>query len=518
MKNVSSFSGLISNRREFLQLGAALGLTCVTPVNAAVAEERPKKGGKLNLALLGGSSSDSLDPAKFNDIVVRVIGYAVCNQLVELTSDNKLIPELAVSWETADNVKWTIKLRNDVTFHNGKPFDATDVLYSLNMHMGSDTKSGAKAMFEEVDHVGQVDLHTVEVTLKSPNADFIYVFADYHVMIVPNGFAAFTSLIGTGGYELVSFEPGLRATLKRNTNYWKTDRAHVELVEIAVINDATARSAALRAGSADIINAVNPKLINMMKNVPGFEVVRAPAGYYPTFVARSDLEPTSDNNIRLALKYAIDREQLLKLSVGGYGVVANDQPIPPTNPYFNPNIEQTQYDPERSKFFLKKAGLTKLRIELFTSETVCAGAIDMATLYSQQARNSNIDIQVERRPADGYWSDIWMKKQFFMGAWINRPADQTFSLIFKSGVPWNEGYWKNERFDSLLSSAKAELNFEKRKELYGQMQVMLAQQGPSIIPLFIDNLDAKGPRVRGFEPSAVEALSGSRVIERVWLV
>ena len=110
-----------------------------------------------------------------------------------------------------------------------------------------------------------------------------------------------------------------------------------------------------------------------------------------------------------------------------------------------------------------------------------------------------------------------MKKPFCMSVWLTRPIDQTFSLIYKSGASWNESYWSNEKFDKLLAEGKSALDFGKRKEIYGEMQAILNNEGPSVIPVFADFLDARSSRVQGFEPSAVSDLSGDRAAERVWL-
>jgi peptide/nickel transport system substrate-binding protein len=104
-----------------------------------------------------------------------------------------------------------------------------------------------------------------------------------------------------------------------------------------------------------------------------------------------------------------------------------------------------------------------------------------------------------------------------MSVWLTRPIDQTFSLIYKTGASWNESYWSNEKFDKLLAEGKAALDFEKRKAIYGEMQGILNNEGPSVIPVFADFLDAKSSRVAGVEPSAVADLCGDRAAERVWL-
>lgn len=511
-------SGWSPSRRDLLSGAARLGLAAVAlkaGIGTAQADT-PKKGGTLRLALAGGGTNDSLDPRTYSETVARNVGVSICNQLVEILPDGKMIPELAESWETKDASAWTVKLRRGVEFHNGKPLEAADVVYSINLHRGN-TKSGAKTIFEAIKEIKVDNKNQITFELDSPNADFMYAFADYHAMIVPDGYSDFSTLIGTGGYKLEVFEPGVRAVAKRNENYWKPDRAHVDAVETSVVNDASARVLALQGGSADIINRVERKVAKLLGATSGFDVVRSPGGIHWTLIGLANAKPTSDNNIRLALKYAFDRKKVLDVVFGGLGILGNDHPISPANPYYNSQLPQREYDPDKARFYLKKAGVDTLPLDLYTSDAAFPEAVDMATLYQQAATAGGVNLNVVRRPADGYWTDTWMKKSFCMSVWLTRPIDQTFSLIYKSGASWNESYWSNEKFDKLLTEGKMALDFDKRKEIYGQMQAILNEEGPSVIPVFADFIDAKSTRVQGFEPSGVSDLSGDRAAERVWL-
>lgn len=511
-------SGWSPTRRDFLSGAAKLGFAAAavkTGIGSARADV-PKKGGTLRMALAGGGSGDSLDPRTYAETVARNVGVSICNQLIEITPDNKMVPELAESWDTKGAVSWTINLRKDVQFHNGKTLEAADVIYSINLHRG-DTSSGAKTIFSAIKDIRADGKNQLILELDAPNADFMYVFADYHAMIVPDGFTDFKNLIGTGGYKLEIFEPGIRAHVSRNDNYWKSDRAHVDAIETTVMNDAAARVMALRSGSADIINRVDRKVVKLLGSASGIDVVRSPGGIHWTFIGLDNAKPTSDNNVRLALKYAFDRKKVLDIVFGGLGIVGNDHPVSPSSPYYNTDLQQREYDPDKARFHLKQAGLDALSLNLFTSDAVFPEAIDMATLYQGTASAGGVNLNVVRRPADGYWSDTWMKMPYCMSVWLTRPIDQTFSLIYKSGASWNESFWSNEKFDKLLAEGKSALDFNKRKEIYGEMQAILNNEGPSVIPIFADFLDAKSSRVQGFEPSGVADLCGDRAAERVWL-
>ncbi|WP_082407458.1 ABC transporter substrate-binding protein [Mesorhizobium sp. 1M-11] len=500
-------------RRGFLASTAAAGL--LLPFGTACAAT-PRKGGDFRLAMAGGSSDNSLDPRAFTQQVQRVIGVAVCNQLVEILPDGTLTPELAESWQSNDAINWILKIRQGVTFHNGKALDAEDVVYSINLHRGK-TTSGAKSLFDAISEIKANGPHEVAVTLASPNAEFMHTFADYHAMIVPAGFEDWQKLVGTGGYILESFQPGIRATLNRNGNYWKTDRAHVERVTLTVMNDSTARLAALQSGAADVINQLDRKVFPLVERNQALKVVRSPGAVHWTFIGAFNAEPTKNNDVRQALKFGCDRQAMLDLIMRGLGTLGNDHPIAPNNPYYNGALEQRVFDPDKASFHLKKAGLERLTLDLYTSDAALPEAVSLSEVYQSKAGTAGIDLKVIRRPADGYWSDTWMKRPFTVSSWLNRPVDQTFSLIYGTDSAWNESYWSNARFDKLLAEGKATLDFDKRKEIYGELQAILNDEGPSIIPIFADFLDARSVKVQGFEPSGVSDLSGDRIIERVWL-
>ena len=326
------------SRREFLGRAAALGAgaALVSSMVASVeahAAETPKKGGKLRLGLAGGSTTDSLEPGSYNNSVMIDTGHAFWNGLVEWAQDGKPVPELAESWEIKPGAaEWIFNIRKGVTFTNGKTLDADDVVYSLNMHRGK-TKSGAAGPFKAVSDVKKLSANQVQVTLESGDADFAYVLTDYHVLIVPDGHTDWSKAIGTGGYTLDKFDPGVRITGKRNPNYWKSDRAHVDAIDITVINDSSARLNALVTGQVDSINRVDPKLVNLIAKNPKLEIIRAPGGWHTVISMMMDRAPYDNLDLRLAMKYGIDREQIIKALFAGYGTAGNDHPIPKTDPY-----------------------------------------------------------------------------------------------------------------------------------------------------------------------------------------
>lgn len=509
------------SRRNFLGSSFALGLSATAMNQALAAAEDaapPKKGGLLTLGLSGGSASDSLDIRTFNDTIPATIGFALYNGLVENGPDNRPIPELAESYEASNGAKtWTFNLRKGVPFSNGKEFDADDAIYSINLHRG-ETKSGASATLKGVTDLKKLGKYQIEITLASGNADFPISLTDYHILMVPNGFTDWAKPIGTGAFKMGDFQPGIRIVLDKAGTYWKENRGHLDRVVILVVNDPGARTSALLSKQVDIINSVDPKTLTLLQRNPSVEVVQAHGGWFPDMAMQIDKAPFDNLDYRKALKYAVDRERMVKTLFGGFGVPGNDNPIPPSDPYFNSELEQLKFDPDKAKFHFQKSGLSDAKIALQTSDGCFNGAVDMGVLLQASAKDCGIPIDVKRESADGYFGNVWLNGPFVAGFWGGRPsATQMLEIAYASTAPWNESHWKSARFDQLLSDAKAETDESKRKGYIWELQAMLTAESGSIIPCFRDWLDAHNKKVGGHTPHSGLDLDNNRIAEKAFL-
>ena len=511
------------SRREFIARIAALGLTAAvspmllaTPVKAAT----PIKGGRLRLGMAGGSTTDSLDPATMTDAMAYNINWQLRNCLVEVDSKGNPIPELAESWESSpDAVKWVFKLRQGVEFHNAKTMKAGDVLDSLNWHRGQESKSAAKGIVDPIADIKIDDDYTLIFSLKEGNADFPYILSDPHLTIVPEGTRGteWDKGIGTGGYKLTEWEPGFRALTKRNPNYWKEGRAHFAEIETLGIADVTARMTALNTGQIDAMNRFELKLIHLLKRVSGIQIINVTGTRHFSIPMLTDREPFNNNDVRLAMKYAIDREQMLKMILRGFGSLGNDHPIAPNQKYYASELPQRAYDPDKAKFHLKKAGMLDYPFKLHAADAAFGGAVDAAVLYKEQAAKAGIQIEVVREPDDGYWSNVWMKKPWVMCYWSGRAtADWMFSTAYAADANWNDTFWNHARFNKLLKEARAELNEKRRHELYVECQKIVRDEGGVVIPMFANYIEAANNKIRFEQPAGNWELDGNRAGERWW--
>lgn len=525
-KQLNYYAGLLTrgriSRREFLGRAMALGASlplATSHAGKAVAASEAKPGGHFRMAIGGGATSDSFDPATYNESYMQTVGYGLRNCLAEMNNEDTLVPELAESWEPSDDATiWTIKLRKGVEFHNGKTFDAEDAIASIQHHIGPDTKSPAKAILGDIADMKAPDLHTVVITLNAGNVGLPALLTDYHVPIMPviDGKLDTMSGIGTGAFSLKNFEPGVRAEMVRNPNYWKEGKGHFDSVEVLSIIDIPARTNALVTGEVDAADRMDLKTLDLLKRKENINILETSGSQYYAYVMMVDKAPYDNPDVRLALKYAIDREEVLQKLLYGHGYLGNDNPIGRTYAY-HAELPQRPYDLDKAKFHLNKAGLSELNVTINTAEAAFAGAVDTAVLYAEQCRGAGINMEVVREPNDGYWTNVNRVKPWTATYWNPRVTeDMMFSTAFSADAPWNETNWNNPRFDELLKMARVELDEAKRAEMYAEMQQLCTDDNGAIIPVFANYVFAASDKIGHGRLAASWDLDGVKCLERWW--
>ncbi len=513
------------SRRDFLTRISVLGMTAaLSPVffSAPALAKTPQKGGRLRLGLGGGSTTDSLDPAAITDAMAYNINWQIRNCLTEVDRDGNIVPELAQNWDASpDAKKWTFKLRPGVEFHNGKTLEADDVVFSINHHRGENSKSAAKSIVDPIENIKIDGKNTVVFNLKEGNTDFPFILSDPHLTIVPDGTKGMDwgKGIGTGGFVLQEWEPGYRAFAKRNLNYWKEGRAHFDEVETTGIADATLRVVALNTQQIDAMNRFQLNLTHLLPRARNIQIINVTGTKHYSMPMLTDRKPFNNMDVRLALKYAINRKHLLKKIVRGYGTVGNDHPIAPCQKGHASELPTRTYDPDQARFHMKKAGMLDYTFNLHAADAAWPGAdaVAAAMLYKEHAAKAGIKIEVIIEPDDGYWDKVWMKKPWVMCYWSGRStADWMLSTAYSADSPWNDSLWKHERFNRLLKEARAEINDAKRHELYVECQRILSLEGGVIIPMFVNIVEAASNRLKINNPAGNWEMDGFRAAERWW--
>lgn len=516
---MSLIKGGLLDRRGFLKTTVASAMAATLPMGRAMAA--PQRGGHLRVAKAHGQTTDTLDPGQWTNGFEIALAFAVHGRLTEVAADGSLVPELAERWEaTPDAAEWRLKIRDGVTFHDGKPLTVEDVIASINHHRGEDSTSAAGPLVEPIVDISTEGSDTVVFKLSGGNADFPFILSDYHLTIHPasDDGIDWRSGNGCGSYLLKNFQPGVVAEFERHPNHWRDDVAWIDSCEMLSIIDQNARTTALVSGDVHAIDRVDLKAARLLSRKPGVTVESIAGTQHYTFAMSTNQDPYTDNNVRLALKYAINREELVEKILFGYGSVGNDHPIGAGQRYYNSELEQKRYDPDKAKYYLKQAGLDSLDIALHTSDAAYSGAVDAAVLYQNSANEAGINIKVVREPKDGYWSDVWMKKPMTAVYWGGRPVeDQMFTTSYKCGAAWNDSFWCNDRFEELLVTARAELDDEKRRQMYWEMQEIVANDGGVIVPMFANYVQAIGDKVGHGEIASNWEMDGERWMERWWL-
>ncbi len=511
------------SRRSFMSTAMAAGISATTATGlwTKQAAAQPKSGGVFRVGIHDNNSSDSHDPGTYLSIQQIFLAHTHRSYLTLINTDSTLGGDIASEWSaTPDAAEWTFKLRDNVSFHSGKKMTADDVIASLNFHRGDATTSAAKALLADVVDITKPDDYTVVIKLSGPNADLPWLLTDYHLCICPakdDGTIDWESGDGTGPYKIDEGEFGIGFKLSRHEG-WHLEGAYFDGVQMLALNDPNARQAALVTGDVDAVSSIELKTMALLARDPNIVVENVPSASAITMPMFCDQAPFDNVDVRMALKLAMNRDEIVEKIAFGAAIPGNDFHHSPAQPYYPEGLEQLSYDPDKAKALLKKAGAEGLSISLSTTDSVFSGAVDLCVLYAEQAKAAGIDIKVVREPSDGYYSDVWLKKPFCVVAWGARPTpDVMYTLAYKDDAAWNESHWKNPRFNELLLQGKGELDDTKRADIYREMAILARDDGGTIIPFFRNFTYARHANVQTTgELSASWEMDGCRAASRWW--
>lgn len=512
------------SRRSILRGFAAAGF-CATggaglflsPL-ARAAENTPQHGGDVMTAMASSSTKDTLDPARGSTAIDYCRDFMFYNGLTEFDEGLNPQPCLAESFDSADgSARWIFKLRQDVTFHNGKPLTPEDVIFSLLRLKKPETGSSVQPLMTQITKVEATGDHEVTVTLKEPNVEFPSLMAMSHTLIVPAGTTDFSKGIGTGPFKCAAFAPGIRSLAEKNPNYWKPGRPYLDSIEMVGIGDQASRVNALMAGDVHMINQVQGPASERIKSSSETKLSAVNAGNYTDLIMRLDMPPGDRAAYVEGMKYLLNRDWMKKVIFADYAEVANDQPLPSTSPYYFDGLPQRAFDPDRAKALFKKAGVDGAKLEVIASQAATK-SVDMAMSLQASANRAGLNLRVRRVPAEGYWSNYWAKKRLTFGNINPRPtANILFSQFFTSNAPWNESHWKNPKFDQLVLASRQEEDVAKRRQMYADMQRMIHESSGIGIPVFIYDLTGYSNKIGGMDRQIpLGSFMGYRFAENIW--
>lgn len=511
------------SRRSFMNYSVAAGMTATgaTGLWSKSAKAEPKRGGTFRIAQHDGNASDQHNPANYVSFADIALAHTFRAYLTMINPDQTLGPDVASEWSaTPDAMEWRFKINDNATFHSGGKVTATDVIASINHHRGADSGSAAASLLEGITEIVDNGDNSVTFKLSAPNADLPWIMPDYHLPILPandDGTLNWQSGDGCGPYVLKNFEPGVSASLVRHEG-WHGEGAYFDAVEFQIINDPNARQTALITGDVDACSLIENKTMALMARDPNIAIDNVPSASCITLPMHTNTAPFDNPDVRMALKLAINRQEIVDKITFGAATMGNDFHHSAAMPYFPDDIPQREFDPDQAKSLWKKAGMEGTTVPISTADSITTGAVDMLVLYSEHAKAAGIDIKPVREPNDGYWSDVWLKKPWMMSNWGARPTpDVMYTLTYKSGAPWNETYWENDRFNELLTMGKGELDDAKRGEIYREMGMILRDDGGAVIPYFPNFVYARRANVKHIGQLAASwHMDGARGASRWW--
>jgi peptide/nickel transport system substrate-binding protein len=476
-----------------------------TPTSAGGA---PKRGGNFRLGVTGGGSGDIIDGQKITTKPDQARLVAGFETLLEYDTNYKLqTTGLAESVTQEAPDKWVIRLKQGITFHNGKTLGADDVIYSLRRI--SDPKQGlfGTAGLASVDpnNITKVDDRTVRLNLKQADSTIGDQLGQYYNGVVPVGYTRAGEQIGTGAYKVQSFTKGQQSVHVRNTSYWRSGLPYFDTVTIIDFPDVAAQVNALLSGQIDAMTDIPAAQISVAKSHSNLAILEGQGADWRPLCMAIDMAPFDDNNVRQAFRLMVDRNAMLQQVFSGHGRIANDL-YSPFDPAYDSSLPQRHQDIAQAKSLLSKAGKSNLVVDLHTTDGA-AGMVDSANIFASQAKLAGVTVNVKNDP--NYYGDQYLKLAFSVDFWGTRNFLPQVANGSIPTAPYNECHWppSSSNYISLYQQALAEPNAGKRADLIHQMQKLEYDQGGYIIPMFNNLVDAYSTKVGGFNNGSKATLN-----------
>lgn len=489
------------SRRSFLKVSAAglatatlsqIGLE-LTPKQAAAAAARRQSG---TLSVGWGGAPSVLDPLFASADVEIAFLNAVYDYLIDTNSNSELVPRLATSWDISDDgLTYTLMLAEGVTFHDGSALTPDDIIWTFE-RLQSDGPTAD--LYGNVVGIEAGEGNSVVFTLAQPNPDFLYDLSDNHAIILQKDAADIGNTFnGTGPFRLDEY--GLdRAVLSVNAGYWGGAPA-LETLEFLFFDDVEGAINALRGGQIDLVLRMDNATYLSIQGEGGFVTQDVVTSGHDLVRIRADRGPGEDVKVRQALRMATDRQAIFDRIQFGFGAVGRDSPIGPVfSSYFSDATPMPGPDAEGAKALLAEAGYED-GLEMTLDVPDLADRVALAETLAAQWAEAGITITIQRHEEGVYYADnIWLESDLAITPWGARPTPQVYlNLYVRSGAQWNEAHWSDEEIDGLIDTAGGSLDEAERKQAYAEIQRIMIERGPIIIPYFFAQFGVMSDNVNG---------------------
>lgn len=456
----------------------------------------PSPTGLLRVALAGGAAP-SLDPRRAGPGADRTALLHLYDSLVALSGGE-------YRWQLAEAVEpdatattWTIRVRDGVSFSNGKPLGAADVIYSLRTLAAPLTSPSFAPFYSDLDLDGlrELDARTVVAPLRRPRGDFVESMLSPFSLVFPEGTTDFTVPVGSGPYRLTSYAPGQEVQLAANPDYWD-GRPTVDAVTLLTIGAPEARMRALRDGQADYAAGITPTAARAADQDGSVEVHRGGAANSNALVFAFDqtAQPYDDPGVRRALRAVVDRQALVDAALFGQGVTGEDV-VGKGLPGYAAGLDPRQQTPPAEGLARAAAGGLRLRAADYVP-----GLLDASRLAVRQWGEAGIDVAMDETTPAAVFADLngLRSTPFQAFYYVNRPAPVHLGLNTTTTARFNLGGY-GEQWEARLTAAQSTVDGDVRQSRFDDLQHALHEDGAEIVWAFQEQLDASVPGVAGVE-------------------
>ena len=476
----------------------------------------PKRGGTFTVGVISGGQEENLFPGTSVGTPDFVRDYNLYNLLFYLGKDvTPLVPGLALSAESnADASVWVFKLRPGVTWHDGKPFTADDVVYNFQTVWSNpnlDFSSGFLTGMIDFKNVKKLDSLTVQVPLAMPAAQFPTIFAYFDFPVVQEGAtvkSAATNPVGTGPFKFESFTPGSRSVFTANKNYWESGLPYVDqLVVDSSFTDTDSLFNALLDGSINLFPSLPLVTARSQLTAKQVQILASPfAAQSYMFCMRVDKGPFADNRVREAFKYLVDRQAMIDAAWAGFGSVAYDLLAPGTEYYASDLVRQ--YDPDKARSLFKQAGVLGDTFTLPTCDFL-PGMVESSTVLASQAAATGVKVVVNTESAATYFTPAGGFTIRPFGYEVDQPVGSLLAAYrseYTIGCPYPDTHWGSQpggaAAEALISEAVAATNPSKAAQLWRECQLEQFNEGGYLVWGNVPYVDAAASNVRGLSAGA----------------
>ena len=445
-------------------------------------KERIEKEEKKILTMAQKAEIKTLDPQKATDSVSRSIIKLINQTLVYIDNEGNIVPELAQEITKVSPKETLIKIKNDIKFSNGETLTIDDVLFSLERAKASPKMSQDLYMIESFE---KVDDRTLKINTLYDAGNLLHKLASGGVAIINK--KAFekdeNNIVGTGMFELKEWVAGEKLVLERN-EFFKDSKSNIDTLVVKFVPEANSRMIMLETGEIDLARDLLPLDFKKISEDTKFTTVEieTPSNMFLGFDLRNEL--LADKRVRQAIAYAINNEDLVKTVFNGSASVATS-PVPKITTGHNENSNNYPQNIEKAKQLLAEAGYPNgFNIELFVSED--NQRIDMAVIIQDNLKKIGINAEIKTFQWAAYVSTIEnpnIIKPLFIMSWniSNDDPDEVLYPLYHSSqidAHTNVVFYKNEKFDNLISEARETTDKEKRMKLYEEAQDIIQEDLP----------------------------------------